>query len=135
VTDTATDPAATCPSAPAVGSSRLLGIVGPGGRVVYTPGGPRLTETLRSGLGETRADGHLETRYRFSGACVESGCAFWQEGECAAVTAAHREYDAVAGAAADGPLPECGIRDTCRWWAQEGPAACAVCTFVVTAAT
>ncbi|GIG70593.1 hypothetical protein [Phytomonospora endophytica] len=123
-----TDDTATCPSAPAVASSRLLGIVGPGGRVVYTPGGPRLTETLRSGLD---ADGRLETRYRFSGACVTSGCAFWQEGECAAVTVAHREYDAVAGA--DGPLPECGIRDSCRWWAQEGRAACAVCPFVVTA--
>lgn len=129
MTDTAAEPAATCPSAPAVGSSRLLGIVGPSGRVVYTPGGPRLTETLRDGLD---ADGRLEARYRFSGACVESGCAFWQGGECAAVIAAHREYDAVADG---GPLPECGIRDSCRWWAQEGPAACGVCPFVVTAAT
>ena len=109
---------------------------------MFTPGGPRLTESLRLGLDAGRAepDGGapgLETRYRFSGACVESGCAFWQEGSCAAISAAYQEYGTAGGgepASTGEPLPACGIRDTCRWWAQEGPRACGVCPYVVTSA-
>ena len=38
--------------------------------------------------------------------------------------------DAVA--ADDRPVPRCAIRRTCRWFAQEGAAACHACPFVIT---
>jgi hypothetical protein len=31
-------------------------------------------------------------------------------------------------------LPRCGIRHRCRWWRQEGPAACKRCPMIVTRA-
>jgi len=39
-----------------------------------------------------------------------------------------------AGAGADRPLPVCGIRADCRWFAQAGAAACRVCPIVRTPA-
>ncbi|MBM7776184.1 hypothetical protein JOD54_006388 [Actinokineospora baliensis] len=118
---------ATCPSGQAAPGATLLGIMGPGGRVVFTPHGPSLTEDLRTHL-ESQVDGPLETRYRFATPCATTGCAFW-DGACRALDAAHEEYPTAMAA-----LPECGIRDTCRWWSQEGPTACAVCPQVRTRA-
>ncbi|GLZ39045.1 hypothetical protein Acsp05_26690 [Actinokineospora sp. NBRC 105648] len=115
----------TCPSSQAGPGATLLGILGPGGRVVYTPNGPRVTPEFQARLA-ARGGGPLESRYRFAAPCVESGCVFW-DGACRAVDAAHEDFVAVGGA-----LPECGIRETCRWWAQQGPAACAVCPSVRT---
>ncbi|GLZ80095.1 hypothetical protein Afil01_49020 [Actinorhabdospora filicis] len=109
----------TCPIAPVAASSRLLGIVGPGGRVVFTPGGPRVTRGLRAALEDGRP---LETRFRFHGPCAESACGHWRdEGVCAAIEPGEPVQDP----------PECGIRPTCRWWRQFGPRACGACPGVV----
>jgi hypothetical protein len=121
----------TCPSGQAGPGATLLGIVGPGGRVVFTPRGPRITAELRTGLADRAGDGSVESRYRFATACAESGCAFW-DGACRALSAAREDYGEHS---APDVLPECGIRETCRWWAQEGAAACGVCVHVRTAAT
>ena len=29
-------------------------------------------------------------------------------------------------------LPKCAIRRTCRWFAEQGPAACPACSYVIT---
>jgi hypothetical protein len=39
---------------------------------------------------------------------------------------------AFGGVGGVGELPACGIRERCRWFAQEGSAACAVCPLVRT---
>jgi hypothetical protein len=122
---------ATCPSAPARPGAVLLGILGPNGRVVYTPGGPRATAGLLGDVARTMK-GPVETRYRFAGPCVTNGCAYW-DGRCRAIDAAHADLDATTAGEAGFKLPECGIRETCRWWAQEGQQACRVCIYVATA--
>ncbi|GAA3038966.1 hypothetical protein [Actinokineospora globicatena] len=134
----------TCPSGQATAGATLLGIMGPGGRVVFTPHGPTLTPALRDDL-QSRVDGPLETRYRFATPCATKGCAFW-DGACRALDAAHDDYPSSPTGAppattsltntspTNTSLPECGIRDTCRWWSQEGPTACAVCPQVRTRA-
>ncbi|SDH82901.1 hypothetical protein SAMN05192558_105245 [Actinokineospora alba] len=117
----------TCPSSHAGPGSVLLGVFGPDGRAVFTPHGPKLTPELRDQLAAS-TEGPLESRFRFAAPCAQSACVFW-DGSCRAVDAAHEDYDSVAVET----LPECGIRDTCRWWSQEGPRACAVCPLVRTA--
>jgi hypothetical protein len=123
----------SCPSAPAVeGRSALLGIVGRDGRLVYTASSPQVTAEL---LGALTADGHRpEAVARFSGRCVNSGCAFWVDDACRAIDVAHSQLDTHLPPPHSAELPECGIRPTCRWWAQEGPSACRVCAYVTTAA-
>ena len=80
------------------------------------------------------AAGHPERRYRFAGPCLEGGCPQWTGTRCAVA-------DMVTGRAA-GPvdlglpaisrrLPACSIRQSCRWFFQRGPAACAVCPLIV----
>ena len=126
-----TEPRRSCPSASGTAGATLLGIVGPGGRVVFTPRGPKLTESLRDQL-ESTGSGQLESRFRFTAPCVQSACVFW-DGSCRAVQAAHEDFDGLAATSEPAALPECGIRDSCRWWHQEGPAACQVCPYVRTA--
>lgn len=108
----------------------MLGIVGPGGQVIFMPHGPKVDEPLRAELTST-GSGPLESRFRFAAPCAQGACVFW-DGSCRAVDAAHQDFDAAVPAGSD-PLPECGIRDTCRWWHQEGATACRICRYVRTA--
>jgi len=120
----------TCPSSAGGPGATLLGILGPGGRVIFTPHGPRVDEALRTELAGAD-DGPLEARFRFAAPCVRSSCVFW-DGSCRAIDAAHEDFDAATPSDVDS-LPRCGIRESCRWWAQEGAAACRVCPYVRTA--
>ena len=124
----------SCPSAPAVeGRSALLGVVGRDGRLVYTASSPQVSADL---LGALTADGQSpEAVARFSGRCVNAGCAFWAGDACRAIDVAHAELDPHVPQRESSELPECGIRPTCRWWAQEGPSACRVCAYVTTASS
>ncbi|WP_051833467.1 hypothetical protein [Streptomyces sp. NRRL S-646] len=84
-----------------------------------------------------KASGRPESRYRFTGSCTEEGCAQWTGRRCGVVDhilddppdpgrgPQHPETPNV------GPLPVCGIRADCRWFAQRGAAACRVCPTVV----
>lgn len=124
-------PGRTCPSSDAGDGSTVLGILGPHGRVVYTPRGAVVTDALRNDLASP--DSPLESRFRFAGPCVEAACAFWN-GSCRALDAAHEDFDSAVPPDDTADLPRCGIRDTCRWWHQEGQKACRVCPFVRTRA-
>ncbi|QDL91151.1 hypothetical protein FDP22_04760 [Paroceanicella profunda] len=68
-----------------------------------------------------------EARFRFAGGCVEGRCRQWTGRRCGLI-ARLVEDAAPAGAA----LRPCGIRADCRWFAEQGPSACAVCPEVVT---
>ncbi|TFV86281.1 hypothetical protein [Blastococcus sp. CT_GayMR16] len=70
-----------------------------------------------------------EARFRFAEPCVEQGCANWTEaGRCSVA-------DRVVASQDDGDpgdrLPACGIRGSCRWFAQVGREACRGCPFVL----
>ena len=115
-----------CPSAPAEHGALLLGIVGPGGRVAYISPGMHVTQEFLDKAGERESP---TRRFRFAGRCVESGCQQWTGQRC-------RVADVLVEAADDLDLPDdapkCGIRARCRWFAQAGLRACAVCPLVVT---
>lgn len=64
---------------------------------------------------------------RFAASCQTSACAHWNGAVCNLAT---RIVTMLPPATST--LPKCNIRHDCRWYAQEGRAACARCPQVVT---
>ena len=67
--------------------------------------------------------------FRFAAPCAQKGCAHFDEGRehCRLV-----EKTLGLIPAAVNKLAHCAIRNSCRWWKQEGVAACQRCPQVVT---
>jgi hypothetical protein len=103
----------------------VIGIVGPDGVV----------GALRPPLPVDRnfvqqAGPRSESRFRFAEPCAGSRCGHWladddDAGRCGLIDGLLEDQ-----APAAEHLPACGIRRTCRWFAQRGPHACAVCPHV-----
>lgn len=68
-----------------------------------------------------------EKVYRFAAPCAASACLHFAENHCRLV---ERVVDGLPEAVEG--LPNCRIRPTCRWWQQEGKAACLRCPMIVT---
>jgi hypothetical protein len=116
-----------CPSAPCTADAILLGRVGRDRRVRYLPYRMEVGETF---VTEAAKGPRPETRFRFASSCVEGSCKQWKDGRCGiADLAVELLKDAVSEA---NPLPRCSIRLDCRWFAQNGPAACRSCPLVTT---
>lgn len=120
----------TCPSAPPEPGSVLLGVVAGRGQLAYlNPHLPVTKELLDS---FSRNEVPIENRLRFACACLERGCVQWKEaggsGRCGLIDHAIGALGITSGAET---LPHCGIRSTCRWFAQHGRAACAACPEVI----
>jgi hypothetical protein len=117
-----------CPSTPKANATVFLGMITPAGRVAYvTPAMP--AEVALSGLPD--GAGPAESQYRLAGPCVTSSCGFWTGEHCglgARLVESYRE----AAVPDEATLPRCAIRRTCRWYAEQGPAACPACSHVVT---
>jgi hypothetical protein len=65
--------------------------------------------------------------FRMAGPCMRSACQHFQNARC------HLAEKIVDGLPpVSETLPECSIRSHCRWFSQEGPAACFRCPQVVT---
>ena len=77
-----------------------------------------------------QAAGGTGRRFRFASACAEGNCTQWT-GEACGLIGAIRERAERLGWDAEPVVPRCAIRATCRWWEQDGAAACAVCSRVV----
>ena len=101
----------------------MLGIRGPSGELVYTPHMPPLDEAMA----ERFEAGGGTTAFRFTEPCAEERCGHWGSDGCAVASAAARAAPIIQREAA---LPKCSIRADCRWFAQEGRSACAVCPVV-----
>lgn len=67
--------------------------------------------------------------FRFAAPCACSGCGHFaaEEAQCRLVQKVVRWVPMAVD-----KLPECSIRPSCRWWQQEGRAACQRCPSVVT---
>jgi hypothetical protein len=74
--------------------------------------------------------GRPESRFRFSVPCIEGGCPQWTGSGCGVVDEV-LEHEQPPEAIQLARLPKCGIRSSCRWYAQRGAAACGVCPLVV----
>jgi hypothetical protein len=121
----------TCPSAPAELGSVVLGVVVAPGQVAYLAPSIPVTPELLDGF---RKDGvPIENRMRFAFACREHQCKQWSGGSgggghCGLV---ERAVEALAITEGLDDLPNCGIRSTCRWFAQHQRKACAACPEVI----
>ena len=118
----------TCPSARCEPGATLLGVVEADGTVGYIT--PRLTvdEAFVEQASRGRAP---EKRFRFAGACVESGCAQWTGSRCGVIDRV-LEGGLLDDGAKARALPHCSIRSSCRWFEQSGAEACGVCPLVIT---
>ena|ERR1700685_4607713 len=65
--------------------------------------------------------------FRFAATCEEKKCMHFDGQDCKLATRIVRILPAVVGA-----LPPCIVRANCRWYAQEGGAACMRCPQVIT---
>jgi hypothetical protein len=115
----------TCPSSDSAHGNLLIGIVRADGSVapIHPPLG--IDDDFVRKAGEA-SQLPPEARFRLAGPCLTTSCRQWTGTRCAV-------GDAVADASPSRPerLPACAIRSTCRWWSQNGPAACRSCALVV----
>ena len=127
---TNTEYAKTCPSAPPEPGSVLLGVVAGRGQVAYLNPSPPVTPELLVILGQHGVP--VENRVRFAGPCMEHRCVQWEgaagAGRCGLIDHAIDTLSITSGAET---LPHCGIRQSCRWFAQHNRAACAACPEVI----
>ncbi|OKH40859.1 nitrogen fixation protein [[Phormidium ambiguum] IAM M-71] len=65
--------------------------------------------------------------FRIAAPCVNKGCQHFDGTNCRLVERVVQQLPTVAE-----ELPPCPIRRNCRWWQQEGKAACMRCPQVVT---
>jgi hypothetical protein len=104
--------------------SRVLGVVNADGRVEFLKQevivDKRFIEVAEEGRNPRK-------RFRFVNTCVEKGCTQWESGKCGVAEATVEAELPMADT-----LPECGIRQSCRWFAQRGEVACRMCPEVIT---
>jgi hypothetical protein len=114
-----------CPSAPCEPGAVLLGIVVAEGQVAYARDRIVVDEEF---VQIARAGRSPEKRFRFSAPCVRGACRQWTGSRCGVIDAVIEVIEPRVTA----PLPPCSIRSQCRWFAQSGSSACAVCPAVMT---
>lgn len=119
----------SCPSAPAAPGARLLGLLGPDGRIHNL----KSAVTVDAEFLESAAEaGPVEARMRFASRCQTSGCAQWTGSRCGVIDRALAHIEAVLPEVETAALLPCTIRQDCRWYAQTGARACAACAYIVT---
>jgi hypothetical protein len=64
---------------------------------------------------------------RFAAPCARGACQHWGGGACRLAQKVVARLDAVTD-----EVPACAVRDVCRWFGQEGAAACFRCPRIVT---
>ncbi len=116
-----------CPSArPEMEGSVLFGIVGGSsepGLVAYVKDPPPAIPEVLS-LAEPLKPTSV---FRFAAACAESACAHFDGSDCRLAAKIVDLLPPVVEV-----LPPCAIRRQCRWWQQEGRAACRRCPALAT---
>ena len=117
-----------CPSSRCQPGAILLGIVLPDGSVAFAKNRIAVDGAFVDNATQGRP---AEKRFRFSSPCVRSGCHQWTGDRCGVIDSVL--HDATVADYHGSPLlPECSIRQECRWFSQTGAAACAVCDQIVT---
>jgi len=92
-------------------------------RVGYLTETVPVTDNLIASLGQASAPEVL----RIAAPCMHGGCMHFEGGACGLAGRVARMLEPVVGA-----LPRCAIRPSCRWFREQGPAACVRCPQVVT---
>ena len=114
---------ALCPSTTprAAGeAARIVGVVDSDGRVANLLTPIPATQAVLAAAGP-----EPENAFRFSAPCAEGLCTQWRDNQCSLIGRIR-----AAIAPEDDRLPVCAIRGDCRWFQQDGKAACGVCSYV-----
>ena len=119
-------PERTCPSSSCEPGAKLIGVVNADGTVGFVSPPLEIDVDFVEQAKRGRTPGK---RFRFAGPCVEGRCAQWTGSRCGVIDTVLTTPDRPK---APERLPHCGIRSTCRWFAQSGAEACAVCPLIVT---
>ena len=114
-----------CPSSTLQEGAILLGIVMPDGSVAYAKDRIVVDENFVRG---TQGGTPAEQRFRFSSPCMKGACNQWTGSRCGVID----EVVEAVGGDVPSSLPHCSIRPQCRWFAQQGAAACGACPLVIT---
>jgi hypothetical protein len=123
----AVSPRLMCPSAqPDMEDSLALGVF------ENTPEGPRLAwieepQPVTPQLLSLTREADPRTIFRFAARCEENKCVHFDGENCQLATRIVQILPRVVDA-----LPACSIRPECRWYQQEGKAACFRCPEVLT---
>lgn len=112
-----------CPSYVAKAGAQLFGVISKEGKVNFIS--PiSLTEEYLS-----RSDkSTLEQRFRFTGKCIEKGCAQWNSAQ-EKCTLSQKVSETVQQSVT--ALFFCPIRSSCRWFLQDGETACLSCNDIL----
>jgi hypothetical protein len=122
-----TEQALKCPSAqPGMGDVRVLGVIS---RDAEQPRLAYLDEPVSAtpDMLELAAPAAVSQVFRLSARCEEAKCAHFDGSRCQLAVRIVKLLPEVV----DG-LPPCTIRPDCRWFRQEGRAACLRCPQIVT---
>ncbi|MDD5366640.1 MAG: hypothetical protein PHR30_14980 [Gallionellaceae bacterium] len=120
-------PDLTCPNAPPEVGAALFGIVQGDGKVAYLSPNIPVSDGLLVALENKNIP--IENRLRFSGPCMAERCIQWQTDRCS--LADKVVADLGDSGTEHSKLPHCGIRATCRWFAQHKQVACGGCPTVI----
>ena len=118
------DGGALCPSARCEDGAILLGVVAGDGRVAYLTPEVRIDQDFVERARQGRSP---DKRFRFAQPCAEGACGHWTGEQCGLIGHVLTNQPEPA----DGSLPHCSIRRRCRWFAERGRDACAVCPRVI----
>lgn len=115
-----------CPSAVAKPGAELFGVQNALGHIEYLDKPIVINKTF---LETARQGRSPEERFRFASNCIKNGCGHWtgQETGCGLID---KVVDAM-NRNAEAKQVACVIRDRCRWFHQQGAAACANCDEIV----
>ncbi len=92
-------------------------------QVAYVPSALPITDELMALSGPARPAEVL----RIAAPCMKGGCQHYGGGACSLAARVATMLDPVVAG-----LPRCAIRPTCRWFREQGRAACVRCPQVVT---
>jgi len=117
-----------CPSAHCEEGALLVGVIGAEGKIAYINPALPVDKSFRERAFTGRTPEH---RFRFAATCQESGCMHWTGTRCGVIDQAIEAAEATKNReCVSKPLPKCGIRMQCRWFAQRGSYACGTCPFL-----
>ncbi len=116
----------SCPSYIAKNGAELFGIINSDGQVHYLSESIKIDDDF---VDEANKGRKPEERFRFAGKCIEKGCKQWvsETKECGLTQKLVRTFNKSISLE---NLPNCPIRQKCRWFAQEQELACANCSEV-----
>ena len=115
-----------CPSSVPLPKSKLIGVLNEKtNRMEILPEPVPIDEDIQREL-ERFGEKKMKT-VRLTNTCAMKGCGQWDGSKCSLIG---NILEKIEEKKREKNLPECGIRNTCRWYAQEKEEACKVCTLV-----